>query len=172
MGEIKSTLDLVMERTRHLSMSAEEKAHQHEEDFSRRLQGLLQQFADGALSVERLQTRISELQTELAVTGRQPVLRAIFGRIDPDGDNQAWLDLLAQLAPALCPSMEAILGDHRQEQATLKQECETAQRDRLARDHGIRGSAVVPNPLLDATYREHLAGLQARTRQRIDTISA
>ena len=45
MAEIKSTLDLVMERTRHLSQSTAEKEAQRRGDFEKRLQGLLQAAA-------------------------------------------------------------------------------------------------------------------------------
>ena len=109
MGEIKSTLDLVMERTRHLSMSAEEKAHQQQADFAKRLQGLLQQYADGAMDVERLRDRISAIQAGLNMTDQEPVLTAIIERIDPEKDNQPWLALLTNLAPAISQPLDEIL---------------------------------------------------------------
>ena len=58
MSEIKSTLDLVMERTRQMTLSAEEKAHQKKADCEKRLQSLLLQ-ADALL--------------ELRTGGRRPV---------------------------------------------------------------------------------------------------
>ena len=94
MGEIKSTLDLVMERTKHLSLSAEEKAQQQKENFEKRLQGLLQQYADGALSVDAFQKGVSELSSELGVTGHKQLVAAICNRIDPEQDNGAWLELV------------------------------------------------------------------------------
>lgn len=91
MGEIKSTLDLVMERTRHLSLSSEEKKRQQKEAFKKRLNGLLANFADGSLTVDALQNRISQLQKKLKVDDRKIVLSAIGERIDPGGDNRHWL---------------------------------------------------------------------------------
>ena len=39
MTEIKSTLDLVMEKTRHLILSDEEKQEQKENEFKKKLKG-------------------------------------------------------------------------------------------------------------------------------------
>ena len=41
MGEIKSTLDLVLEKTRHLSQSSEEKQAQTQKDTGNRINGML-----------------------------------------------------------------------------------------------------------------------------------
>lgn len=55
MTEIKSTLDLVMEKTRHLSFSEQEKKDQHSEEFAKRIKGLIQQYQDQKLKAENLQ---------------------------------------------------------------------------------------------------------------------
>lgn len=41
MGEIKSTLDLVLERTKHLSQTSEEKQAQTQKDIENRRNGML-----------------------------------------------------------------------------------------------------------------------------------
>ena len=46
MGEIKSTLDLVMDKTRHLTLSDEEKQEQKEKEFRKKLKGPAQKFQD------------------------------------------------------------------------------------------------------------------------------
>lgn len=46
MGEIKSTLDLVMDKTRHLTLSDEEKQEQKEKEFKKNLKGPAQKFQD------------------------------------------------------------------------------------------------------------------------------
>ncbi len=46
MGEIKSTLDLVMDKTRHLTLSDEEKQEQKEKEFKKNLKGPTQKFQD------------------------------------------------------------------------------------------------------------------------------
>lgn len=167
MGEIKSTLDLVMERTRHLSLSAEEKARQQEEDFTRRLQGLLQQYADGALTVDRLRDRIGALQAELHIDDHEPVLTAVAARIDPEQDHRPWLVLLADLAPGVGQALEATLTAFQKEKADLTTTSVDGLREAIARRHGIVGSAVIPNPAADGAFLEKLAALRQKTHDRI-----
>ena len=169
MGEIKSTLDLVMERTRHLSFSDEERTRQQKDAFDKRLQGLLQQVADGALTVDVVIDRIAALQAELNVNGRQPVAAGIVGRIDPDRDNRTWLDLLALLDPAVCAPLENVLADYRKNRSALLRSGEERLRDRLARDHGISGSAVIPNPLKEPACRQDLVDLKQRALSDIQS---
>jgi hypothetical protein len=169
MAEIKSTLDLVMERTRHLSLSDEEKAHQQKADFDKRLQGLLQQYADGVLSVDTLQDRTASLQAELGVKDRGVLVAAIVDRIDPDQDNRRWLELVGTTAPALRRPLEEILADFSRRKREMLQKSENRLRDHLASQHGITGSAVGPNPLKDSTCRADLAALR---QQALDQLEA
>ena len=62
MGEIKSTLDLVMEKTRHLTLSQEEKKIQIRIELNRRLQGLLQKYQDNLLKKENLKKELDNLK--------------------------------------------------------------------------------------------------------------
>ena len=170
MGEIKSTLDLVMERTRHLSLSDEEKQRQKTAAFEKRLQGLLQQYADGAVSIDKLQERIVALETELQTADRQIVLAAVVKRIDPDRDNTHWIDLLAKEAPAFCGPLQASLDAYRKRRAELLAAGAQDQREGLARRHGIAGTAVVPNPRQDPTCQERLAALKKETQTGFEAI--
>lgn len=50
MAEIKSTLDLVMEKTKDLSLSDEERQGQKNKEIGSRIRGLLNKFQDKAIS--------------------------------------------------------------------------------------------------------------------------
>ena len=170
MGEIKSTLDLVMERTRHLSLSDEEKQLQQTEAFEKRLQGLLQQYDDGALTVDKLRERIVALEAALQTTDRQVVLAAVVKRVDPDRENAHWLDLLAQESPDLCEPLQTDLEAYRRKRAELLAAGAQDQREALARRHGIMGTAVVPNPRQDPACRERLAALRKQTHADFEAL--
>ena len=62
MGEIKSTLDLVMEKTKHLSLSDEEKQNQKNSEIEKRVNGLLQKCRDQILSTDELQKEYARLK--------------------------------------------------------------------------------------------------------------
>ena len=170
MGEIKSTLELVMERTSHLSLSEEEKVQQQRADFEKRLEGLLNKYADDALSADEFLDRIAKLQVEMKISDRQLILGAIFRRIIPENDNERWLNILESLAPDIIDSMREFLMDYHEQQADLFQSSKKRLLDQLARHHKIEGSAVIPNPEKDTGYQEDLATIRRDTRARIETI--
>ena len=168
MAEIKSTLDLVMERTRHLTLSAEEKLRQQRADFEKRLQGLLLHYENDALDVDTLETRIAALQAELQITDRRGWLPSMLKRLDPDNTNERWLDLLTHFMPAVGAPLEDILKTHQEQRIALGRTCKQRLREQLAARHGIRGSAVIPNLERDPRYEESLALLRRDTLSKID----
>ena len=170
MAEIKSTLDLVMERTRHLSLSPEEKQRQQEERFHKKLQGLLQKYADGTMTSEELKADAAAMQEELAVSDGQRVLDAIVDRIDPDADNARWLDLIEAWMPATREPVMAVLTDYAHHRGKVRQDADERWKDHLLNEYNISGSAVMPNGMNDSTGRERLATLKLRARNRIAKI--
>lgn len=170
MAEIKSTLELAMERTRHLSMSAEEKAEQQQADFQKRLQGLLQQYADQAVTADAFKKRLGALQQEFKVTDASLAIDTIRHRLNPGLDNRPWLALLTLLAPSASAPLESALTACREAEAKLMHNAEQAVVDRLAREHQITGSALVPNPFKDAHYQSALARLRQEFQTRIKGI--
>jgi len=62
MGEIRSTLDLVMEKTRNLTLSKEEKEKQDNEELRKKLNGLLEQFQDNMLRKGELKKKLESLE--------------------------------------------------------------------------------------------------------------
>lgn len=171
MGEIKSTLDLVMEKTRHMTLSAEEKARQQKADFEKRLQGLLQQYEDQVLSTDELRKRIEQLQAELKVYERQLVAEAVLMRIDPDSISERQLDMVSSLVPSARIILQKILESHREKHAEFFQAGKQLLLDKLAGQHGIKGSAVLPNIEKDPLTRQHLIFLQHETQKKIKELS-
>ncbi len=171
MSEIKSTLDLVMERTRNLSLSGDELTRQRREEFGKLLQGLMTQYDDGLLSPDNLQKRIDGLRSEYGIQDHKPVMDALLGRVNPEGNNDRLLTLLAQWAPELRNALEAALSRHRQQRASVMEEAEGRLNDNLARNHGISGSALVPNPGGDSACREQMATLREEARKEIQNLA-
>jgi hypothetical protein len=60
MAEIKSTIDLIMERTKGLTLSSEEKERLDEEKRVRGAQGLVQRYLRGDLSLDELSRQMEE----------------------------------------------------------------------------------------------------------------
>jgi len=170
MAEIKSTLDLVMERTRHLTMSADEKAGQQKEEFINKLKGLLQQYEDNILSADELMERQAALQADLNRDDDQLAVSVIAQRIQPGMDNAHWLALIKHFAPVAVPQLEEILADNQEKVAALVRKKEQHHLDSLSRDYGIQGSAVAPNFKKDTPLQEAILVLKKETRTRIEGV--
>jgi hypothetical protein len=151
-------------------MSAEEREHQKKEAFQKQLRGLLGRFEEGALTANSLMERIVGLESEENISDRRLLLEEIFDRIDPEHDNRRWLELLAQLDPAICAPLEKTLAKNRERVAALKERARQAMRERLRNEHAIEGSAVVCNPDADPAYRERLATLHKEAKNSTDRI--
>lgn len=171
MGEIKSTLDLVMARTQHLSLSAEEKSRQQRDEFDKRLSGLLQQYADTALTVTELKNRLEKLLAEIKLSGPPPVSEAVLARVDPERDNRHWLELLQELSPSAREPLQKLLASYSDRKTDILTHGGRRILDNLSRHHGISGSAVLPNPQKDPLCRQELAALHSDARNEIKSLS-
>ena len=62
MGEIKSTLDLVMEKTRHLSFSKAEREDQRKAELKSVLFGIVQKYQDEIFSMAAVKKEMDALK--------------------------------------------------------------------------------------------------------------
>jgi hypothetical protein len=71
MGEIKSTLDLVMEKTKNLNLSNAEKEQQKNKEIKNRLRGLVQKFQDNILDTDNLRSEYQKLKKEYGLNNHR-----------------------------------------------------------------------------------------------------
>jgi len=171
MGDIKSTLDLVMEKTKHLSLSAEEKVGQQRDVYEKRLKGLLQKYADDLQTFEEFQKQLKAIQESLGVKDLQLLIHQILKCVDPDRNNTPWLDLLETYAPSLTTPIQKILMSYLQRRETLLQEGSQKFLQRLQNDHQIQGSAVMPNLNQDRRIQQKLKLMQNEVRDKLDSLA-
>lgn len=167
MAEIKSTLDLVMEKTRNLTLSQEEKTEKNREEFRKRLQGMVDRYREGTLKREELRKDLAALQDQHAIS-EQALCREIMDRIEFDRDNRAILELLGErcgIDPA--PLADLITGYESDIRSAIADRME-ALKTKLRRDRGISGSAVIPNPRTDSVWKEKVAELRADCERRLE----
>lgn len=167
MGEIKSTIDLVMERTKGMTLSGEEKRHLEEEREERVAQGLTVRYLQGDVGLEELVRKsegssapfgraILNSMVEALVLGREEFPRALDALERLKGKElreplKRAKDLSLQFAQAL-----------QKRRRRLKAELwdELAQR-------GVRGSAVEPNVEASPRWTETLEELQQEFEPRL-----
>lgn len=146
MAEIKSTLDLVMEKTKNLNLSEEEKQDQKSKEIENRLRGLVQKYQDEIISMEQFTAEYEALRKEFNLTDSQnnQLLKVLCARIELGQDNQALLELLSQFTDHNIEKIASILKDFNTAIQTAAAAKGQLAKDELARSHHISGSAVVP----------------------------
>ena len=154
MGEIKSTLDLVMEKTKNLSLSSEERQAQKNKEIESRICGLLQKFKDQALNVDNLKAEYQKLHKDYDLSGNEPLVKEICGQIELGADNHAWFELLAQLKVADIERVTSVLREFDEVIDAAAQERSKILLDKLAKAHFISGSAVAPNLEADKAWQK------------------
>jgi hypothetical protein len=171
MGEIKSTLDLVMEKTRHLTLSEEEKHAQSRLAEQKRLNGLLQKYEDGLMSLDQLQASMKEMQASAGGAAdwmRTPILE----RIDPDLDNVHWLAVLKDFFGFDCSGLIAVLEDYRSDLNAAERRRIGVARDALVQTRNIKGSAVLPNLEADPQWVTERDEIRSCFQEMLDRLCA
>ena len=148
MGEIKSTLDLVMEKTKHLSLSKAEKETQQKIETKKTLKGLVQKFNGQLLKPEMFIKELAALEKKYRMTDRKILVDEIFDQIDLEQENTQLLILLRDVCRKDTTGLESVLEDFANEITGAKDNRSEEIKRYLSDKHAISGSAVLPN--LDA----------------------
>jgi hypothetical protein len=168
MAEIKSTLDLVMERTRHLSLSAEEKESQKKAAVEKKINGVLQKVADGTLKMDECFRALDNLKKSEGTGVEASIISAITNRLNLDRDNKELFTVLTAYCHIEIAQIEKIFSDYRQARSReTAHQIETAKKE-LAKNHFISGSAVIPNLKSDHNWRNTLAAMRKDFQERMN----
>ena len=167
MGEIKSTLDIVLEKTKHLSQSSEEKQAQAQKDTENRLKGILQKFQDGLISVEQLQQDYEGLKAEFKLPDHTALAGQVIHRLEPDRDNRALFDVLERCCHLDSGGLADVVNQYRAGYQTAAQSRMEALKESLALKFSISGSAVVPNLEADEKWRQTSQELALNVQEKL-----
>lgn len=88
MAKIKSTLDLIMEKTKHLSLNEEEKDAIEKQQLSQRVQAPLARYLKGERDANHLAHELDLLPPETIEEGKRICLGLLMDRLSPQEDNQ------------------------------------------------------------------------------------
>ena len=168
MGEIKSTLDLVLEKTKNLKLSSEEKEAQKQKEIEKRIKGLLQKFQDGVLEKNQLKIDYKNFKKDSDLSDNNFLLNEITNRLDPDQDNHRLLEILQECCSVDPAAIEAFITDYRVAYHQAAEGSSERLKDYLAAQYRISGSAVVPNLETDEQWRQKVRELRAGFGDRLN----
>lgn len=169
MGEIKSTLDLVFEKTRNLTLSDEEKRGLAREKLDKKVQGLCNRYLDNFFPVSRLKDEMEKIASNDRELAYNFLKKYLFARFELDGDNSLIVSALTELANYNITSLKNLQKEYNLEKEGAKKAF--TEKSLLAlKESGVSGSAVVPNLDNIPEWNEFLKKLRKSYRERLQTI--
>lgn len=144
MGEIKSTLDIIMEKTKDLTLTEEEKKAFRKKEIEGKVKGLILKFLDGLMNLKNLKKEITSIDEKDQEVVSQVIKTEFLSRIDPETENKFLFEILAHGAGVDTKPLQGFLSDFHQE---LDRERDFRKQELSKRilKKGISGSAVLPN---------------------------
>ncbi len=170
MGEIKSTLDIIMEKTKGLTMSEEEKEAFQQKETEGKVRGFLQRHIDGVIDLERLKTELSGLGESVQASARELLKQECLGRIELGVDNARLLQVLQEVLEFQTSRIEKSLSDYGHELRKRRKKREQELLKGLKK-RGISGSAVIPNVEADAEWKNDVLKAKEEFRARLPELA-
>ena len=168
MGEIKSTLDLVFEKTRDLTLSDEEKLSLAHEKLDKKVQGLCNRYLDNFFPVTRLKDEMEKIASNDRERAYNFLKKYLFSRFDLDGDNSLIVSALSEVAGCDTATLKNIQKEYNSEKESAKKAF--TEKSLLAlKESDVYGSAVVPNLDTIPEWNEFLKTLRKRSQDQIQT---
>lgn len=167
MAEIRSTLDLVMERTRHLSLSADEKKAQSIQSIKQQCRGLVQRYGDKAINAEQFRREATALEQRQSHYRPALLIEAVIEMLDLEGDSTR-IGMLAQYLGIDMGPLQQVGEEYRRVVKSAAALRRDQAQNELHERFDISGSAVVACLDGDQEWIRTLKGLQIDYGQRLD----
>ncbi|MCX5842639.1 MAG: hypothetical protein NT022_02620 [Deltaproteobacteria bacterium] len=168
MAEIKSTLDLIMERTKNLTMTVDEKKALRRKEWEGRVKGWVQKYIDGMMPLEDLKIQIESCR--LKFQDLPGIIKAeVAQHIHPESNNAPLLQLLEE---ALDTPAEPIVDLITRFQDTLNTNM-ISRRDAIKQaleQKKVYGSSVIPNVDHDREWQEYVQNVRAGFREQVSSL--
>jgi hypothetical protein len=168
MGEIKSTLDIIMDKTKNLTVTEEEKRVFKEQEMAGRVKGLVQRYTDGVITRQRLKEEVAGLERE---SGNKDMVGNLFlkealGHMELGRDNEPFLGLLESSPGSNAEAVREILEDFA-DRLVRERDSHEERLKLWLKDLGISGSAVIPNLEADPEWKQRLEELEREMKRRL-----
>lgn len=167
MAEIKSTLDLVMERTRGLSLSDRERGELRSRELQAKVKSVLERFISEYQGIKWMRSELGGLGTG-PETGKA-VKSEILARLSLTGENGRLFDVLEKVLGEDTKPYKKVIAEFRKAYASARQTRSKLALEQLA-TLNISGTAVRPNLGSDPGWKEKSESILSEFRQKAESL--
>ncbi len=170
MGEIKSTLELALERSKKFALSDQEKKELKQKEILLKANSLFHRYRDGHFSLNEVLKEIDKMDQKTSKTVKESLLSQWIDALSLEDDPERLFKgieaLKSQSLDEMKMRFQHLLSKYQEERQQVKEKLST-QLEKALRKKGIYGSAVEPNfeksdlwgkenETLTQSYREEL----------------
>lgn len=169
MGEIKSTLDIIMEKAQNLTVTDEDKKQFKEKEIRSRIRGLFQKYLDGIIRLHQLQSEMATFSPDQVEQARVSLKELSLEGLTTNGDNNPVFDILNQVLGIDISPITELIQSIENEQRAAKDKM-TAEQAAQLRQKGITGTAVIPNIKANKTWRDYLTEAEKQFQKKLSAL--
>ena len=145
MGEIKSTLELVMERTKKFTISEKEKEEMKQKEILQKATSLFHRYREGHFSLNDILKEIGRMEKKTAIMVKELLLSQCIDALSLDDDVERTFKGIESLKQKTIDEVKQkfhhLLSQYQREKEEVKEKVKVQFTEALRRD-GIYGSAV------------------------------
>jgi hypothetical protein len=168
MAEIKSTLDIIMERTKNLTMTDDEKASFRRKEAEGKVKGWIQRYQDGAIGLDKLRSDFEKEQAGYPEV--HLVLKSqLIGFLKLGGGNEKFLELFEEVLGISADTIQNTIHSLEREIDVLRIERTHGLGEELKK-RNIYGSAVIPNPDHDGGWQKCILEVESDLRKQLASL--
>jgi hypothetical protein len=168
MAEIKSTLDIIMERTKNLTMTDEEKASFRRKEAEGKVKGWIQKYQDGSIGLDKLKSDFQKEQVEYP-EALHILKTQLLDCLTLTGDNAGILKLLQDILGINTENIEKIIQSYEREMNSLRIKRLEGLGEELKK-RKIYGSSVVPNPDHGIDWKKIILEAESNLRKQLESL--
>ncbi len=173
MAEIKSTLELALERTKKLKLSEKDKEEIRKKEIEQKTLSLFHRYREDQLHLNEIQREMERMDERIREQVKEGLLSLWIDGLSLDEGGEK---LLKGIEFLKCKDMEAIREtlyqlrtQYQEDEVRIRKEIEAEQLDILRRE-GIDGGAVEPNVEAIDLWRENLLRLTQKFQASLEDI--
>jgi len=157
MAEIKSTLELAMERTKQIAISGEEREEIKQKEILQKAMSLFHRYTEGSLSLKEVEKEIGRLEEKTRSVVKEILLSRWAEALSLNGENERLFIgiefLKGRTVDPFREKVNGLLSRYQEEKEKLKGEVRDRRVEAL-KGEGIYGSAVDPRIEADPLWKK------------------
>jgi hypothetical protein len=173
MGEIKSSLELVMERTKKFTISEKEKEEIKQKEVLQKATSIFHRYREGHLPLNKILKEIEKMEKKTAITVKELLLSQWIDALSLEDDDERTLKAIESLKQKTIDEVKQkfhhLLSQYRGEQQKIKEKVRVQFTEAMRRD-GIYGSAVEPKLEGGELWKKEIEKLDHSYKTKLEEI--